>query len=105
MVDGARIKEELDRGQVVIVLRGFKASLPPMISPLSGGADRSTTAVAVAAALDAEVCEIYTDVDGVYSADPRLVPEARKLVEVDYGEMLELASLGAMVLQPRAVEV
>jgi len=53
-----------------------------------GGSD--TTAVAVAAALDAEVCEIYTDVDGVYSADPRLVPEARKLVEVDYGEMLDL---------------
>ena len=68
-----------------------------------GGSD--TTAVAVAAALQAEVCEIYTDVEGVYSADPRLVSDAVKLDEVDYDEMLELASLGAMVLQPRAVEV
>ena len=104
MVDGARIKEELDRGQVVIVA-GFQGLTPTNDIATLGRGGSDTTAVAVAAALDAEVCEIYTDVDGVYSADPRLVPEARKLVEVDYGEMLELASLGAMVLQPRAVEV
>ena len=104
VVDGARIKGELQKGQVVIVA-GFQGitSTNDITTLGRGGSD--TTAVAVAAALKAESCEIYTDVDGVYSADPRIVPEARKLSEVDYAEMLELASLGAMVLQPRSVEV
>ena len=68
-----------------------------------GGSD--TTAVALAAALKADLCEIYTDVDGVYSADPRVVTKARKLTKISYDEMLELASLGAVVLQPRSVEL
>jgi aspartate kinase len=68
-----------------------------------GGSD--TTAVALAAALKAERCEIYTDVEGIYTADPRLVPEARKLAEISYEEMLELASYGARVMHPRAVEL
>lgn len=104
MVDGARIKAEMDKGQVVIVA-GFQGlnSANDITTLGRGGSD--TTAVAVAAALGAEVCEIYTDVEGVFTADPRTVPDARKLAEVDYGEMLELASLGAMILQPRAVEV
>src|SRR5438477_381721 len=68
-----------------------------------GGSD--TTAVALAAALGAEVCEIYTDVEGVFTADPRLVPDARKLHAVSYEEMLELAASGAKVLQVRSVEV
>ena len=103
-VDGERICSELSKGQVVIVA-GFQGiSNSNDITTLGrGGSD--TTAVAVAAALKAEVCEIYTDVEGVYSADPRIVADAVKLDVVDYDEMLELASLGAMVLQPRAVEV
>jgi aspartate kinase len=68
-----------------------------------GGSD--TTAVALAAALSAEVCEIYTDVDGIYTADPNLVPKARRLRKISYDEMLEMASLGAKVLQTRSVEV
>lgn len=68
-----------------------------------GGSD--TTAVALAAALHAEACEIYTDVSGVYTADPRLVPNARQLKEISYDEMLELARLGAKVLHPRSVEL
>src|SRR5438094_701846 len=67
-----------------------------------GGSD--LTAVALAAALKAEVCEIYTDVDGVYTADPAIVPDAKKLARVSYDEMLEMASLGAKVLQSRSVE-
>ena len=68
-----------------------------------GGSD--TTAVALAAALHADACEIYTDVDGVYTADPRIVPNARKMNEVTYDEMLEFASLGAKVLHTRSVEM
>ena len=103
-VDGARISAELAQGKVVIVA-GFQGVTNTNDITTLGRGGSDTTAVAVAAALKARVCEIYTDVDGVYSADPRLVPDARKLDEVDYGEMLELASLGAMILQPRAVEV
>lgn len=104
MVDGARIKTELEKGQVVIVA-GFQGLTPNNDIATLGRGGSDTTAVAVAAALDADVCEIYTDVDGVYSADPRIVPEARKLRVIDYGEMLELAFQGAKVLQPRSVEV
>ena len=102
-VDTQRVRKELESGRVVIVA-GFQGiNAADDITTLGrGGSD--TTAVALAAALGAEMCEIYTDVDGVYTADPRVVPTARKLADISYGEMLELASLGALVLQPRAVE-
>ena len=99
----ARIKESLDAGNVVI-LAGFQGlSTEYDITTLGrGGSD--TTAVAMAAALGADVCEIYTDVDGVFTADPRMHPEARKLDEISYEEMLEFAAAGARVLQLRCVE-
>src|SRR5690242_1480873 len=93
----------LDAGNVVIVA-GFQGQTQEgQITTLGrGGSD--LTAIALAAALKAELCQIYTDVDGVYTADPRLVPKARKLDEISYDEMLELASLGAKVMQSRSVE-
>ncbi len=99
-----RIVEALEHGNVV-VLAGFQGlSLQYEITTLGrGGSD--LTAVAIAGAVGADVCEIYTDVDGVYTADPRLVPTARKLDLVSYDEMLELAAVGAKVLQSRSVEV
>jgi aspartate kinase len=98
-----RILEELEKGSVVIVA-GFQGiSLDDQITTLGrGGSD--TTAVALAAALGADVCEIFTDVEGVFTADPRLVPEARKLAHISYDEMLEMAATGAKVLQLRSVE-
>jgi aspartate kinase len=98
-----RIKESLDAGNVVI-LAGFQGlSTEYDITTLGrGGSD--TTAVAMAAALGADVCEIYTDVDGVFTADPRTHPEARKIDRISYEEMLELAAAGARVLQLRCVE-
>ena len=98
-----RIKESLDAGNVVI-LAGFQGlSTDYDITTLGrGGSD--TTAVAMAAALGADVCEIYTDVDGVFTADPRTHPEARKIDHISYEEMLELAAAGARVLQLRCVE-
>lgn len=98
-----RIFDSLQSGNVAIVA-GFQGmSEADEITTLGrGGSD--TTAVALAAALKADVCEIYTDVDGVYSTDPRVVKNARKLNEISYDEMLELANLGAAVLHPRAVE-
>lgn len=104
LVDGSRIKQELEQGKVVIVA-GFQGITRGNDITTLGRGGSDTTAVAVAAALNAQMCEIFTDVEGVYSADPRLVPDARKSPEVVYSEMLELASLGAMILQPRAVEV
>ncbi len=98
-----RVREALDEGRIAIVAGFQGVSTTRDITTLGrGGSD--TTAVALAAALGAEACEIYTDVDGVYSADPRLVREARKLSQVSYEEMLELASSGARVLALRAVE-
>jgi len=98
-----RIIDELNRGNIVIVAGFQGVSEHGDITTLGrGGSD--TSAVALAAALKAEVCEIYTDVEGVYTADPRVVPSAQKLSEVSYDEMLELANLGAVVLHPRAVE-
>ncbi len=93
----------LDEGKVVIVA-GFQGQTPEgQITTLGrGGSD--LTAIALAAALKADLCQIYTDVDGVYTADPRIVPSARKLEEISYDEMLELASLGAKVMQSRSVE-
>ena len=98
-----RVLESLDREQIVIVA-GFQGmTVDGEITTLGrGGSD--TTAVALAAAIQADVCEIYTDVDGIYSTDPRIVKTARKLKEISYDEMLELANLGAAVLHPRAVE-
>jgi aspartate kinase len=103
-VSPERVREELDRGQVVLVA-GFQGIAPDTrdVTTLGrGGSD--TTAVAMAAALDADMCEIYTDVDGVCTADPRIVPDARLLRHVSYEEMLELAANGARVLVPRCVE-
>jgi aspartate kinase len=93
----------LKQGQVVIVA-GFQGqTMEGQITTLGrGGSD--LTAIALAAALKAGLCQIYTDVDGVYTADPRIVPDARKLPEISYDEMLELASLGAKVMQSRSVE-
>jgi aspartate kinase len=99
-----RITEALAEGHVVIVagFQGVSRDSKDVTTLGRGGSD--TTAVALAAALGADVCEIYTDVDGVYTADPRLVPTARKLARVSHEEMLELAASGAKVLQVRSVE-
>ncbi|NIA24788.1 MAG: aspartate kinase [Gammaproteobacteria bacterium] len=104
-IRGFRVVESLGEGKVVIVA-GFQGVDPESkdVTTLGrGGTD--TTAVALAAANHADVCEIYTDVDGVFTADPRLVPAARKLDEITFEEMLELASTGAKVLMARSVEV
>ncbi|MEE0204396.1 MAG: aspartate kinase [Oscillospiraceae bacterium] len=103
-VDRERILRELDKRRIVIVA-GFQGiSRENDITTLGrGGSD--TTAVAIAAALRADACQIYTDVEGVYTADPRKVPEAKKLDEITYDEMLEMASLGAQVLHNRSVEM
>jgi aspartate kinase len=98
-----RLLSGLREGQIVVIAGFQGVDAADNITTLGrGGSD--TTAVAVAAATRADVCEIYTDVDGVYSADPRLCPHARKLHRISYDEMLELASLGAKVLQIRSVE-
>ena len=98
-----KVHELLKQGNVVIVA-GFQGETPEgQITTLGrGGSD--LTAIALAAALKADLCQIYTDVDGVYTADPRIVPTAKKLTEISYDEMLELASLGAKVMQSRSVE-
>ena len=103
-VTPGRIKEALDSGAIAIVagFQGISQDTKDVTTLGRGGSD--TTAVALAAALDADVCEIYTDVDGVFSADPRVVPAARKLKTVTYDEMLELAASGAKVLHLRCVE-
>jgi aspartate kinase len=98
-----RIQEALDNDQIVLVAGFQGVSTSRDVTTLGrGGSD--TTAVALAAAIDAEICEIYTDVAGVFSADPRLVPDARKLPYVSFEEMLEMAASGAKVLQLRSVE-
>src|SRR5262245_10912652 len=98
-----KIHELLNEGRVVIVA-GFQGqTIEGQVTTLGrGGSD--LTAIALAAALNADLCQIYTDVDGVYTADPRVVPGAKKLPEISYDEMLELASLGAKVMQSRSVE-
>jgi len=99
-----RLREALDEGAIVIVagFQGFNRDTRDITTLGRGGSD--TTAVALAAALDADVCEIYSDVDGIFTADPRVVPRARKLATVGAEEMLELAANGAKVLYIRAVE-
>jgi aspartate kinase len=103
-IDTVRIKKALEKGKICVVagFQGFSQSDSDITTLGRGGSD--TTAVALAAALKADLCEIYTDVDGVYTADPRVVRDARKLSVVSHEEMLELASLGAKVLMPRCVE-
>jgi aspartate kinase len=103
-VNKNRIMRELERDRVVIVA-GFQGVDENQEITTLGRGGSDTTAVAIAAALGAEVCEIYTDVDGVFSADPRIVPDARKLHVVSYDEMLEMASAGAKVLHLRSVEL
>jgi aspartate kinase len=98
-----RIHELLNAGNVVIVA-GFQGQTSEGHITTLGRGGSDLTAIALAAALGADLCQIYTDVDGVYTADPRIVPNARKLAEVAYDEMLELASLGAKVMQSRSVE-
>jgi aspartate kinase len=98
-----RIVNSLDEGNIVIVA-GFQGMTENGEITTLGRGGSDTTAVALAAAINADVCEIFTDVDGVYSTDPRVVKCARKLDEISYDEMLELAHLGAAVLHPRAVE-
>ncbi|MGA7677468.1 MAG: aspartate kinase [Dehalococcoidia bacterium] len=103
-VEPKRVIEELEKGNVVIVA-GFQGMTKDMDITTLGRGGSDTTAVALAAALKAQICQIYTDVEGVFTADPRLVPEARKLNEISYEEMLELATSGARVMHSRAVEL
>ena len=102
-LDPARVQGELDAGRIVIVA-GFQGMTAEMDVTTLGRGGSDTTAVALAAALGAERCEVYTDVDGIYTADPRVVPNARKLAEIGYEEMLELASYGAK-MHPRSIEL
>ncbi|MBE9506129.1 MAG: aspartate kinase, partial [Chloroflexi bacterium] len=103
-IDPQRIVGELQKGNIVIVA-GFQGVTADMDTTTLGRGGSDTTAVALAASLGAEVCEIYSDVEGVLSADPRVVPDAVKLPRIGYEEMLELATYGAKVLAPRAVEL
>jgi aspartate kinase len=103
-ITGERLRHALKEGKIAVVagFQGITESSDDVTTLGRGGSDLS--AVAVAAALKADVCDIYTDVDGVYTTDPNMVPQARKLDKISYDEMLELASLGAKVLQTRSVE-
>ncbi len=103
-IDPKRVVRELDRGNIVIVA-GFQGITEDMDITTLGRGGSDTTAVALAAGLKAERCERYTDVDGIYSADPRLFPEARKLKEISYEEMLEMVTYGFKAIHPRAVEL
>jgi aspartate kinase len=104
-IDGKQIVEGLKHGEIAVVagFQGVHAPTNRVTTLGRGGSD--TSAVALAAAIDADRCDIYTDVDGVYTTDPRIVPRARRLDRVSFEEMLEMASLGAKVLQGRSVEV
>ncbi len=102
-LDPARVRRELDSGRVVIVA-GFQGITEDMDVTTLGRGASDTTAIALAAALGADRCEVLTDVDGIYTADPRVVPDARKLDEIGYEEMLELATYGAK-MHPRSIEL
>lgn len=102
-VDTTRIQQELERDRIVIVA-GFQGFTEDMNVTTLGRGGSDTTAVALAAALKADRCEIYTDVEGIYTADPRVVPQARKLKEIGFEEMLELANYGAK-MHPRSIEL
>lgn len=103
-IDSSRIEKELDKRNIVIVA-GFQGlnKYDDLTTFGRGGSD--TSAVAIASAMNADLCQIYTDVDGIYTADPRVIKSAKKLTEISYDEMLELASLGAQVLNNRSVEM
>jgi aspartate kinase len=103
-VEPKRIEQEINLGRAVIVA-GFQGMTEDLDITTLGRGGSDTTAVALAAALKAERCEIYTDVDGIYSADPRVERRARRLTDIGYDEMLEMASHGARVMHPRAVEL
>jgi aspartate kinase len=103
-VESKRVLKELDKGSIVIVA-GFQGITDQMDVTTLGRGGSDTTAVALAISLGAKICERFTDVDGVYTADPRIVPEARKIKEIGYEEMLELATYGSKVMHYRAVEL
>ena len=103
-IEPKRVLDALDAGNIVVVA-GFQGMTEAGDITTLGRGGSDTTAVALAGAMQADVCEIFTDVDGVYSTDPRVAPGAVKLKEITYGEMLEMARLGAGVMQPRAVEM
>ncbi len=103
-IDGAELASRLSQGQVAVIA-GFQGIGPDNRITTLGRGGSDTSAVAIAAALNADLCDIYTDVDGVYTTDPRIVAKARKLDKISYEEMLEMASLGAKVLQTRSVEL
>ena len=103
-IDPARIMKELEKDNIVIVA-GFQGVTGEMDITTLGRGGSDTTAVALAAAIKAECCERYTDVDGIYTTDPRLLPEARKLKDISYDEMLEMVTYGFKAIQPRAVEL
>jgi len=98
-----RVKSELESGNIVVVA-GFQGVTEAMEVTTLGRGGSDTTAVALAVSLKADMCHIYTDVEGVFTADPRIVPEARRISEIDYEEMVEMATYGAKVMHPRAVE-
>jgi len=104
-IPGERLRARLDQGEVAVItgFQGIESERNRIATLGRGGSD--TSAVAVAVALRADLCDIYTDVDGVYTTDPRIVPRARRLAKVSYEEMLEMASLGSKVLQTRSVEL
>lgn len=103
-ITAERVKQSLEKG-VIPVIAGFQGITETADVTTLGRGGSDLTAVAIASALDADLCEIYTDVEGVFTTDPNIVPEARKLEKISYEEMLELASLGAKVLQTRSVEI
>jgi aspartate kinase len=103
-ISGGRIRRVLEEGKIAIVA-GFQGVTQDQDITTLGRGGSDLTAVALARALGAKTCEIYTDVEGVYTTDPRIVPEARKLKQITYDEMLEMASLGAQVMQARSIEV
>jgi aspartate kinase len=103
-IDGSLIRERLAQGQVAVIA-GFQGIGPDNRVTTLGRGGSDTSAVAIAAAIEADLCDIYTDVDGVYTTDPRIVAKAKKLAKISYEEMLEMASLGAKVLQTRSVEL
>ena len=102
-VDAKKVKKALDEGNIAVVA-GFQGITEDGEITTLGRGGSDTTAVALASGLDADICEIFTDVEGIYTTDPRIVVNARKMREITFGEMLEMARLGAGVMQPRAVE-
>src|SRR5690606_16202475 len=102
-IDDARVRADLDAGRVVIIT-GFQGVDPQGNITTLGRGGSDTSAVAVAAAMKADECLTFTDVDGVYTTDPRIVPHARRMTTISFEEMLEMASLGSKVLQIRSVE-